>query len=80
MKSISFVELRTNSEAVVKELKAGKTLVLTYRGKQLAELKPIRDSGKRSPETDPLFDIERIAQPSPLGPLNHSDIDSLLYE
>jgi antitoxin (DNA-binding transcriptional repressor) of toxin-antitoxin stability system len=40
MRTISMVELRTQSERVVRDLKRGERLMLSYRGKPLAELVP----------------------------------------
>jgi antitoxin (DNA-binding transcriptional repressor) of toxin-antitoxin stability system len=40
MKTITMVELRTDSERVVRELKRGERFELTYRGEKIAELVP----------------------------------------
>jgi antitoxin (DNA-binding transcriptional repressor) of toxin-antitoxin stability system len=40
MKTISMVDLRTNSERIVRDLKRGEHMILSYRGKPLAELVP----------------------------------------
>jgi antitoxin (DNA-binding transcriptional repressor) of toxin-antitoxin stability system len=47
MKTISMVDLRTHSERIVRELKRGERMMLSYRGKPLAELVPSGASGKR---------------------------------
>ena len=50
MRTITMVELRTDSERIVRELKRGERLMLSYRGEPLAELVPSANSGpKRSP-------------------------------
>ncbi len=40
MKTITMVELRTDSERVVRELKRGERFELTYRGEKIADLVP----------------------------------------
>lgn len=49
MKSISMVELRTDSERIVRELRQGQRLLLLYRGKPLAELVPTQAPERLSP-------------------------------
>ena len=78
MKTISMLELRNNSESVVNQLRKGLSLLLTYRGKPLARLEPIRPEKMRRDE-DPLFLLAQTAVPSPLGPLEHEDIDKIVY-
>jgi len=41
MKTITMVELRTDSERIVRELARGVRMTLSYRGKPLAELVPV---------------------------------------
>jgi antitoxin (DNA-binding transcriptional repressor) of toxin-antitoxin stability system len=40
MKTISMAELRNHSMRIVRELKRGERMMLSYRGKPLAELSP----------------------------------------
>jgi antitoxin (DNA-binding transcriptional repressor) of toxin-antitoxin stability system len=40
MKAISMVDLRTKSESIGRQLKRGERMILSYRGKALAELVP----------------------------------------
>ena len=47
MKTISMVDLRTHSERIVRELKRGERMMLSYRGKPLAELVPSDAFAKR---------------------------------
>ena len=41
MRTISAVDLRNDLEGIVKLLRKGETLALTYRGETVAELKPV---------------------------------------
>lgn len=47
MRTISMVDLRTDSERIVRELKRGERMLLSYRGKPLAELVPPASTAKR---------------------------------
>ncbi len=47
MKTISMVDLRTHSERIVRDLKRGEHMILSYRGEPLAELVPAASSSAR---------------------------------
>jgi antitoxin (DNA-binding transcriptional repressor) of toxin-antitoxin stability system len=79
MKTISMLDFRQDSEKVIRSLRKGERLVLTYRGKPLARLEPVHLQ-RKEPASDPLFHVHEWARPSPLGPLNHDDIDKIVYE
>lgn len=49
MKTITMVELRTDSERIVRELARGVRMTLSYRGKPLAELVPVAGTKGMSP-------------------------------
>jgi antitoxin (DNA-binding transcriptional repressor) of toxin-antitoxin stability system len=50
MKTISMVDLRTHSERIVRELRRGERMMLSYRGELLAELVPAAAAvGKMTP-------------------------------
>jgi antitoxin (DNA-binding transcriptional repressor) of toxin-antitoxin stability system len=49
MKTISMVDLRTDSERIVRELKRGERMILSYRGEPLAELVPSCSAKRASP-------------------------------
>lgn len=79
MKEISMLELRTNAKSVILALRKGLSLTLTYRGKPLARLEPIRGQSANA-DDDPLFSLSANAINSPDGDLDHSKIDDLLYD
>jgi antitoxin (DNA-binding transcriptional repressor) of toxin-antitoxin stability system len=58
MKTISAVDLRNDLEGIVKSLKRGERMELTYRGEIVAELKPIADEKRKREEANAAF--ERI--------------------
>ena len=77
MKTITMLQLRQNSELFIRRLREGQRMLLTYRGKPVAHVEPIPKKKARA-EDEPLFGIHRLAEVSPLGALNHDEIDALL--
>lgn len=49
MKTISAVDLRNDLEGIVKSLKKGEHMELTYRGETVAELVPARSAQNMTP-------------------------------
>lgn len=49
MKTISAVELRNDLEGIVKQLKRGERMELTYRGERIAEMIPAKPAAKLTP-------------------------------
>jgi len=49
MRTISAVDLRNDLEGIVKSLKKGEHMELTYRGEKIAEMVPARPSAKLTP-------------------------------
>lgn len=49
VKTITMVEMRTDSERIVKELSRGVRMTLSYRGKPIAELVPMSAPATLSP-------------------------------
>lgn len=78
MKTISMLELRSKGREVVNRLDRGEALDLTYRGRKVARLEPVRkDRTEPVPDDDPIRTFHRLAEP--LGPMSNEDIDQLLY-
>jgi antitoxin (DNA-binding transcriptional repressor) of toxin-antitoxin stability system len=63
MKTISMVELRSHSERVIRDLRRGVRMTLSYRGQAVAELVPTAAAGEK---LSPLLALER-AQASSAG-------------
>jgi antitoxin (DNA-binding transcriptional repressor) of toxin-antitoxin stability system len=57
VKTISMVDLRTQSERIVRDLKRGERMMLSYRGEPLAELVP---SGIAAKSISPLEALKRV--------------------
>lgn len=76
MSSISMVELRQDAEGVLRRVKQGEQLILTYRGKPVARLSPF-DSAT-PPADDPFY---RLADSAADGgeSLTNEEIDKIIY-
>ena len=78
MKTVSMLELRSKGREVVKRLDRGERLELTYRGRKVARLEPVRKERRGPvPKDDPIRTFHKLAQP--LGSMSNEEIDRLLY-
>jgi antitoxin (DNA-binding transcriptional repressor) of toxin-antitoxin stability system len=77
MKKISMLEMRTESQRIMRDLARGEKMTLEYRGKAVAILSPIL-SEEGPQEGDPLRNLGGLAQEG-LGSLEEFSIDDLLY-
>ena len=76
MKSVSMLEFRQGADRVLNQVARGQTFVLTYRGKPVARLEPIRESVPDA--DDPFYRLPELA--SETGePLSNDEIDRLVY-
>lgn len=74
---ISTNELRLEFDRVLKALKQGRSLTLTYRNKPLARIVPIEEE-RVLREDDPIYHMYEMAEA--IGsPLTNMDIDQLVY-
>jgi antitoxin (DNA-binding transcriptional repressor) of toxin-antitoxin stability system len=77
MNEISILDLRRNAGAVIRKLRRGICLTLTYRGKRMARLIPMR-SPQQPTRDDPFYHITELAT-ADAGGLANADIDEILY-
>lgn len=77
METVSILEFRRDAEAVISRVRKGKRLILTYRGKPVLRLEPIR-SPRVSPD-DPFYSLAKFAVPDGAG-LTNEEIDQIVYE
>jgi antitoxin (DNA-binding transcriptional repressor) of toxin-antitoxin stability system len=77
IKEVSMVELRNETEKVLKGLRAGETYSLTYRGKPLARIIPEPSTGEPV-ENDPLYRFHELA--TDVRPLTDREMDAAVYE
>jgi prevent-host-death family protein len=73
---ISTHEMRFQFDRVLKAVKAGRSLTLTYRNKPLARIVPLAEQTSIR-EDDPIFRLHELAEP--VGPLTNVEIDQLAY-
>jgi antitoxin (DNA-binding transcriptional repressor) of toxin-antitoxin stability system len=60
MRTISMVDLRTHSERIVRDLKRGERMILSYRGEPLAELVPTASSSRRLSPLEALTQVQSL--------------------
>lgn len=77
MKTISTSELRSMTPSLVRTLENGKAVGLTYRGRKLANIFPVRPIGGVN-ANDPLYRFHRHAT-SKATPVNDREIDRIIY-
>ena len=72
------LELRTQSRNVLRWLKTGEPLALTFRGKKVATLLPEENAAEQPiPTDDPIRRLHELAEP--MGSLTNEEIDRVLY-
>jgi prevent-host-death family protein len=73
---ISTNELRLNFDRVLKAVKQGRSLTLTYRNKPLARIVPLKE--RLLSGDDPIYRMYELAEP--IGaPLTNEEMDKLIY-
>jgi|GraSoiStandDraft_4_1057263.scaffolds.fasta_scaffold861420_2 hypothetical protein len=78
VKTVSVLEFRRHLPKIVKSLQTGKEAIrLTYRGKPLADLTPVRPKATRPADDDPFYRICELAVEG-LG-LSNKEMDEVLY-
>jgi predicted nucleic acid-binding protein len=69
------LEFRRNARLALEALRRGEQLLLTYRGRPVARLEPVRADATEVPEDDPLLHLDDFAVDGPGGPLPNGEID-----
>jgi len=73
---ISTDEMRFKFERVLRAVKQGRSLTLTYRNKPLARIIPLKQEAE-IPTNDPVFRLHELAEP--MGPLTNGEMDVAIY-
>lgn len=73
--TISTHAMRFQFDRVLRAVRAGQSLTLTYRNKPLARIVPLNVE-EFSPD-DPVFRLHELAEP--IGPLTNAEIDKAIY-
>jgi len=79
MRRLSMLDFRRDAAAALDALRRGERLLLTYRGKPVARLEPVRAGTVAVPDDDPMLRIDDFAIDGPGGRLARGDIDRLVY-
>ena len=77
MKTISTSELRSQTRSLVRTLAGGKAVSLTYRGKKLARIWPLKLKNGVAAD-DPFYSFPRVADKF-AKPLTDREIDRIVY-
>ncbi len=77
MEKISILEFRRNAHGVIRKVRQGKPLILTYRGKPVLRLEPIRYN--KIGRDDPFYSIAQLATANGRS-LTNEEIDQIVYE
>lgn len=76
MRIVSLLEFRKNSKKVLEFARRGERMIMTFRGKPVCRIEPIKD---RVPhEDDPFYQISHLAQDK-AGTLDNKQMDKIIY-
>jgi prevent-host-death family protein len=73
---ISTHDMRFQFDRVLRAVKEGRSLTLTYRNKPLARIVPVASDPELRAD-DPIFRLQDFAEP--IGPLTNAEIDATVY-
>jgi antitoxin (DNA-binding transcriptional repressor) of toxin-antitoxin stability system len=77
MEKVSILEFRRDADAVIRKVRQGKRLIMTYRGKAVMRLEPIQE-GNPGPD-DSFYNLAQLAVPKGRS-LTNEEIDQIVYE
>lgn len=72
------LEFRKDSLKALRAVQRGERFLLTYRGKPIARLEPVRPVADPDRD-DPIFRIDEFAGRGPGDKLTNSEIDRIVY-
>ncbi len=76
MNTVTMLEFRRDAERILGRVRRGQRLVLTYRGKAVAQLLPVEQEAP--PPDDPLYQLADHAEPGGES-LTNEQIDRIVY-
>jgi len=75
-KTVSMLDLRIHAKEILERVRAGRPIVLTYRGRPALRLEPLRPSTIDA--EDPFYRLTQLSKRR--GPnLSNSEIDKVVY-
>ena len=76
MEKITILEFRRHAEAIIRKVRQGKRLILTYRGKPVIRLEPIEQPDPTA--DDPFYALPELATAKGRS-LTNEEIDHIVY-
>ena len=76
LQTLSMVELRKEAERVIRRVSQGERFLLTYRGKPVARLEPVRP--QPAPGSDAFYRLHELADARGRS-LTNDEIDEIVY-
>lgn len=76
MKTVSMLDFRSRAEQVIAQVQKGQEMVLTYRGKPVLRLQPLRED--EIAEDDPFYALDRHADAKGKS-LTNRQMDRMIY-
>lgn len=73
------LEFRRDARRALDAVRRGERLLLTYRGRPIARLEPVREAPAGVPADDALLRVEEYAVEGPRRKLSNAEIDRLVY-
>lgn len=79
MRRVSMLQFRRDARRALDAIRRGERLILTYRGRPIARLEPVREPAAGAPDEDALLRIDEYAVNGPRRKLSNAQIDRLIY-
>jgi prevent-host-death family protein len=76
MEKITVLDFRRHAEAVIRKVRQGQRLILTYRGKPVMRLEPIEEPHPAA--DDPFYALPQLATQDGRS-LTNEEIDQIVY-
>jgi prevent-host-death family protein len=76
MEKVSVLEFRRDAKAVIRKVRQGKRLIMTYRGRPVMRLEPIATSTPS--KEDPIYKLGELGT-SAGQPVTNEEIDQIVY-
>ncbi len=77
MLKVSLLEFRRDARGIIRQLRKGQRMILTYRGVAVARMEPMTEEAVA--EDDPIYSLGDIAVRG-LASSSNEEIDRLIYE
>jgi antitoxin (DNA-binding transcriptional repressor) of toxin-antitoxin stability system len=77
MERVSLLQFRRHAEAIIRKVRQGRRLLLTYRGKPVMRLEPIPEQAVA--DDDPFYGLHQVSDAGG-APLSNEEIDQIVYK